>query len=161
MAIRGHQVVNPYSYDLGCTMATTGEMGGCVTITGTGVFGPGLDQANKVVGYSAAPSGKVPMGVLLHTVESYDTSRIPQNFQNPNVVPVNSVVTVARQWRGKTNNLHPATTGVATTIPGATAYVGPNGNFTTLSTSGYPKVGRFESYVDADGFCEVSVNIDN
>lgn len=159
MAIRGHQVVDPYSYDLGCTMATTGEMGGCVVITGTGNFGPGLDQANKVVGYSASPSGKIPMGVLMHTVQNYDTSVVPENFQNSNVKPINSKVTLVRKFRGKVNNLHAATTGVIT--PGATAYVGPNGNYTTLSTSGYAKVGRFESYVDTDGFCEVSVNIDN
>lgn len=157
--IRGHQVVNPYSYDLSCTMATTGEMGGCVVLTGTGVVKTGLDQPTKIVGYAANPSGKYPAGVLFHTVEDYDTSKIPQNFQNHNVVPVNSKVTLVRQFRGMVNNLHAASTG--SMAYGVPAYVGPNGNYTTVSTSGWPRVGRFESGVDSDGFVEISVNIDN
>jgi hypothetical protein len=158
MAIRGHQVVDPYTYDLSCTMVTEGEMGGCAVLTGTGSFTTGMDQSNKIVGYASNPSGKYPAGVLLHTVEDYDTSKIPQNFQNHNVVPVNSKVTLVRKFRGRVNNLVPASTGAM--AYGVPAYVGANGNYTTVSTSGYPRAGRFESGVDTDGFVEISVNID-
>lgn len=157
MAIRGHQVVDPFSYDLSCTMNGEGEMGG-VVCAATGTHTGGMDNSAKTVSYVANPSGRKPMGVLLHTVDDYDTSAVPRDFQNYNVVPINSKVTLARKFRGKVNNLHAATTGNIT--PYATAYVGPNGNFTTLSSSGYPSVGRFESAVDTDGFCEVAVNID-
>lgn len=158
MAIRGHQVVDPYANDLSCTMATEGEMGGCVVLTGTGTVGTGMDSQEKIVGYAANPSGMKPGGVLLHTVEDYDTSKIPENFQNHNLKPVNSKVTLARKFRGRVNNLDPASTG--SMAYGVDAYVGPSGNYSTVSTSGWPKVGRFESSVDAGGFCEISVNID-
>jgi len=138
-------------------MNSVGEYGGCVVLT-TGTFTAGMDNSSKTVGYALTASGRKPMGVLMHTVENYDVSRVPTNYQNANLVPLNSKVTLVRKFRGKVNNLHPATTGAVT--PGATMYVGPSGNYTTLSTSGYPSVGRFESAVDTDGFCEISVNID-
>jgi len=157
MAIRGHQVVDPFTYDLSCTMDGSGEMGGCVCAA-TGTHTGGMDNSAKTVSYVSNPSGRKPMGVLMQTVVDYDTTSIPQNYQNYNIVPINSKVTLVRKFRGKVNNLHAATTGNIT--PYADMYLGPNGNYTTLSTSGYPSVGRFESAVDADGFCEVAVNID-
>ncbi len=157
MAIRGHQLVDPYSWDLSCTANGTGEMGGVVCVA-TGSYTTGMDNASKTVSYVANPSGRKPMGVLMQTVKDYDTSDVPTNFQNYNVVPLNSKVALARKFRGRVNNLHPATTGSIT--PAATMYLGPDGKYTTLSTSGYPVVGRFESAVDTDGFCDVSVNID-
>ena len=157
MAIRGHQVSDPYSYDLSCTMNGVGEMGGVVCLT-TGTFTTGMDNASKTVSYVAAPSGLKAMGLLLQTVKNYDTSDVPQNFQNYNIVPINSKVALTRKFRGRVNNLVPASTGSIT--PGANAYVGTLGSLTPVSTSGYPQVGRFESAVDADGFCEVSIHID-
>lgn len=157
MSIRGHQLVDPYSWDLSCTATGTGEMGSIVCL-GTGSFTTGMDNSSKVVSCVANPSGRKPMGVLMQTVQDYDVSVIPTNYQNYNIVPLNSKVAIARKFRGRVNNLHVATTGAIT--PGATMYVGPDGKYTTLSTSGYPSVGRFESAVDTDGFCEISVNID-
>ncbi len=157
MAIRGHQVVDPYTYDLSCSVASTGEMGGCVVLT-TGTFTTGMDNPSKTVSYAVNPSGRKPMGLLMHDVEDYNTSVVPENFQRHNLKPLGSKVALVRKFRGRVNNLHPATTGVIT--PGADMYVGPYGNYTTLSTSGYPKVGRFESAVDTDGFCEIALNID-
>ena len=154
MAIKGHIVES--DYDLSCTMVTAAERGGVVCLTGTGVFGPGMDEANKVVGYSANPSGKVPYGLLLHTVVDYDTSQVSPNFQNPNETPINSKVTLVRKWRGNTNMIVPAD---LTSVAPGVAYLGNSGLLTPTSGSDRPAVGRFESYEDSDGFVNVSINI--
>lgn len=156
MAIRGHQVSNPYADDLSCKMAVEAERGALVCLP-TGTFTTGMDVSAKSVEVPVAPSGRKFAGILMHTVDDYDTTRIPFNYQDPYTVPVNSKVLVKREFRGKINNLHAASSGSIT--PGATMYVGPNGTATPLSTSGYPTAGRFESAVDSDGFVEVSVKI--
>lgn len=156
MAIRGHQVSNPYADDLSFIMTTEAEIGSLVCI-GTGTFYTGMDQSAKTVQAFANSSGKLPAGILMNTVDDYDTSRIPFNFQDPNTVPINSKVLVKREWRGRINNLNPTTSGSIT--PGAPMYVGPNGTATPVNSSGHPLIGRFESNVDSDGFCEVSVHV--
>jgi hypothetical protein len=155
MAIRGHIVES--DYDLTCNMVTEAERGGICCLTGTGVYGPGMDEANKVVGYAADPSGEVVMGLLLHTVDDYDPTLIPHNFQNPDKVPFGKV-TLVRKWRGHTNMIMPAE--LAGVVPGP-AYLGNSGLLTPSGGSGRPTVGRFESYEDSDGFVDVSINIIN
>lgn len=157
MAIRGHFVTNPYADDLSCRVITEEERGALVCLAHTGNFYTGLDQSEKVVEGVAAPSGKKFAGILMHTVSDYDTTSVPYNFQDPYTVPADSKVLVSREFRGRINNLHTASSGSIT--PGATMYVGPNGTATPISTSGYPQAGRFESYVDTDGFVEVSVRV--
>jgi hypothetical protein len=162
MAIKGHQVEDVYSFDLSCTMATAGERGGVVCLTSTGNIGPDMDDSDRVVSYEASPSGKVVMGLLLHTVSDYDTTQVPENFQNPDVVPVNSKVTLIRRWQGMTNMITPSE---VDSIGPSTAYLGNSG---LLSKTSYlvgssgdtrPVVGRFESAADADGFIKVTINI--
>lgn len=156
MAIKGHQVEDAYSYDLSCTMATSGERGGIVCLVSTGSIGPGMDDAEKVVSYATDPSGKVVMGLLLHSVSDYDTTRIPENFQDPNTVPVNSKVTLIRRWAGMTNLIYPSEVNA---IGPSTAYLGNSGLLTKTSGSGRPTVGRFESAADSNGFIQVTINI--
>lgn len=154
MAIRGHQVSNPFADDLSCVMSTEAEIGTLVCLP-TGTVYTGMDRSTKVVEAPAAPSGRKFAGILFNTVDDYDTSKIPFNFQDPHTVPVNSKVLVKREWRGRINNIYPVGSGSITA--GAAMYVGPGGAATPASASGYPQAGRFESNVDSDGFVEVSV----
>ena len=98
MAIRGHQIVDPYSWDLSCTANGSGEMGGVVCVA-TGSYTTGMDNSSKTV-KDVNPSGRKPW-VLMQTVKDYDTSEVPTNFQNYNIVPINSKVALARKFRGR------------------------------------------------------------
>lgn len=140
-------------------MNQVAERGGVVcSVTGSpnqGGSGSALDQFKSQVEYPAAgSSGRYAVGVLLNDMVSLDLTKQHINWQR-NQMQIGSKVTLLRQGWVVTNMLNP---GDAPGL-GSGAYVGNSGLFTTNSANGAAKVGRFESAVDADGFCKVYVNL--
>lgn len=133
---------------------TTAERGGIVVFA-TGVAGSGtaMDAAGAVVTYAASASGRVPAGLLLNDVVSLDLTRQHINWHRDEV-QTGSKVTLLRQGQVTTDSI---VSGV-TVGPGSGAYVGANGDLTTVSTNS-TKVGMFLSAKDADGYAKVDINI--
>lgn len=133
---------------------TTAERGGIVVFA-TGVAGSGaaMDDANAVVTYAASASGRVPAGLLLNDVVSLDLTRQHINWHKDEV-QTGSKVTLLRQGQVTTDSI---VAGV-TVGPGSGAYVGANGDLTTVSTNS-TRVGTFLSAKDADGYAKVDINL--
>ena len=141
-----------------CTTAC--ERGG-MAVLATGAFLPEMDASGNVVSYvTTSPSGRVPVGILMHTTEDYDTTRIPYNYQNMDVVPVNSKVYVLKDGEVITNMIDPAR--LSSIVPGK-AYVTSSGLFTdTVPASGGsidPGSCKFLSGPSDDGYVKVSVKM--
>jgi hypothetical protein len=133
---------------------TTAERGGIVVFA-TGVAGSGaaMDDSNAVVTYAATASGRVPAGLLLNDVVNLDLTRQHINWHKDEV-QTGSKVTLLRQGQVVTDSI---VSGV-TVGPGSGAYVGANGDLTTVSTNSV-KVGTFLSAKDADGYAKVDINL--
>ena len=166
---------------------STDARGGVVVATGTAGAAPSgasLDQSDNQVVYAAAPSGHVPVGMLLVDVVNIDLTR---QILNPykSEAQVGDKVTLMRKGWAVTNSLIAggAGGGVNTITQGAAAYCGPSGNLTadegiiwatgydtpTLSEPAkggfgnfktqFPRVGTFLSKVDEDGYAKVYIDI--
>lgn len=133
---------------------TTAERGG-IMVHATGVAGSGsaMDDSNAVVTYAATASGRVPAGLLLNDVVSLDLTRQHINWHKDEV-QTGSKVTLLRQGQVTTDSI---VAGV-TVGPGSGAYLGANGDLTTVPTNSV-KVGTFLSAKDADGYAKVDINL--
>jgi hypothetical protein len=139
--------------DISFFMNTTGERGGVVVHSTSGV-GASMDDAGAVVAYpTGSPSGTVPAGLLLNDVVNYDLTRQHINWHRDEV-QVGSKVTLLRKGQVTTNRV---ATGV-TPVAGNDAYYDGTGRFTTVTTNSV-KVGKFLSGLDSDGYVKVDVNI--
>lgn len=139
--------------DISFFMVTTGERGGVVVHTNSGV-GISMDDGDAVVGYpNGTPSGTSPVGVLLNDVVDMDLLRTHLNYHRDEV-QVGGKVVVLRQGQVCTNALASGVDPVA----GDAAFYDGAGDLTTVSTNSV-KVGRFLSSVDTDGFAKVDINI--
>ena len=138
--------------DVSFFMNSTAERGGvaCVVTAGSGVS---MDDANAVVEYAAAVSGK-PVGVLLNDVVDLDLTRQHINWYRDEVQK-GGKVTLLRQGQVTTNRLVSG----ATPSAGVDAYVGASGLIGTSNASNAVKIGQFLSAKDADGYAKVSVNL--
>lgn len=124
----------------------------------TGAFLPEMDASTNIVTYPATVSGRVPAGILLHTTENYDTTRVPKNEQNQDIVPINSKVAILVKGEVITNKIAP--TRLASIVPGK-AYVTNTGLFTdTLGAGDVDPVNtRFLSGPSTDGYVKVAINM--
>ena len=138
--------------DVSFFMNTTAERGGVVSVVTAG-SGVAMDDANAVVEYAAAVSGK-PVGVLLNDVVDLDLTRQHINWYRDEVQK-GGKVTLLRQGQVTTNRLVAG----ATPSAGVDAYVGPSGLIGTSNASNAVKIGQFLSAKDADGYAKVSVNL--
>jgi len=138
--------------DVSFFMNSIAERGGvaCVVTAGSGVS---MDDANAVVEYGAAVSGK-PVGVLLNDVVDLDLTRQHINWYRDEVQK-GGKVTLLRQGQVTTNRLVSG----ATPSAGVDAYVGASGLIGTSNASNAVKIGQFLSAKDADGYAKVSVNL--
>ncbi len=128
------------------------EKGGLVSVV-TPSSGVGFDGVG-VAGYAASPSGVQVLGVLLDSVVTYN-SREPRNHYKQEV-NVNSQVSIGRQGWVVTNMIYPGVDPSA----GDVAYLGHSGYFTnSQSPAQAPKVGRFETSKDEDGYAKITLNI--
>jgi hypothetical protein len=96
----------------------------------------------------------------MHTTQDYDVTVIPYNYQNMDVVPVNSKVYILKDGEVITNMIDPAR--LASIVPGK-AYVTASGLFTdVVPASGGsidPGSCKFLSGPSADGYVKLSVKM--
>ena len=138
--------------DVSFFMNTTATRGGVVSVNvATSGLGVSMDDANAVVAYAAVASGSLPVGILLNDVVNIDLTKQHINWHKDEV-QVGGKVTILRNGQVTTNLL------AGTPAAGAKAYVGANGNVSTVSTNAV-QIGQFLSATDADGYAKVSVNL--
>lgn len=126
--------------------------GGFVSVA-TPSSGVGLDGVG-VASYAASPSGAHVLGVLLDDVEDLG-SRTPRNHYKESV-NLNSQVGIGSEGWVVTDFVYPGVTPAA----GDPAYLAHSGYVSNVQTPAQaPKVGRFETSKDEDGFVKVSLNI--
>ena len=145
--------------DISYFMNTVATRGGVVSLVTVG-SGAALDQAQAVVGYSANQSGVQPIGILTCDVVNYDLTRQHINFYRDEVQLGGKVSIISKGWV-TTNNI--------TGNPGAGDYAvlsnsGNIGtvtvaNFPTNNNVGLPKVGRWLSTKDEDGYAKLQIDL--
>ena len=157
MGLKRYLVENDGHMD--CWATTTMERGGMAFVA-TGAHLPEMDASTRVVSYPAIVSGREPAGILMHTVSGYDTTRIPKNEQNQDLVPTNSKVYLLTDGEVITNMIQPSR--LSSIVPGV-AYVANTGLFTDTAptTSGSIAVSnlRFKSGASTDGYIKVAVKM--
>lgn len=127
------------------------DRGGVVSIS-TPSSGHGLDGVG-VAAYVANPSGAIPLGVLLDDVVDYGDKLNRDPYRES--VNVGGAVSIGSEGWVVTNMVYPGVTPTA----GQAAYLGQSGYFTNVQATGAPKLGRFETSKDEDGYLKVSLNI--
>lgn len=155
MALKRHLVDNGGKMDSYAT--TEMERGGMAFYANTG-WVPGMDEGANVVSYPASVSGKVPAGILMHTVVDEDPTVIPRNYQNTDKVRVNEKVYLLTDGEVVTNMVDPAR---LASIKAGPAYVTNSGLFTDQSSGANvnPLNAKFLSGPSADGYVKVSVKM--
>ena len=134
---------------------------GGVAVISTGGSGASMDNGNAVVTFSASPSGKAPVGVLLNDMVSIDLTRQHLN-QHKDEVQKGGKVTLLQKGFVVTNSLEGTDPNA-----GDAAYVAHSGNIATSAIAGNPTnpnhlvVGRFLSDVDEDGYAKVYIDLPN
>mgnify|MGYP003644338427 CR=1 FL=1 len=134
---------------------------GGVACQNTAGSGASMDNGNAVVTYSASPSGKVPVGLLLNDMVDIDLTRQHLN-QHKDEVQKGGKVTLLQKGFVVTNSLEG-------TAPngGDLAYLGHSGNIAASdviaddSQANALVVGRFLSDVDQSGYAKVYIDLPN
>ena len=151
MALKGDRQV--ILQDISYFMNQTAERGGVAVISTVG-SGAAMDSAIQLVQYSTSSSAVKAIGVLLNDVVDIDLTRFHLN-QHKDEVQKGSKVTLLKIGSITTDYL---ASGI-TVAGGNTAYVGAEGRFTNVPPGGGETVGRFDTKVDSEGFCRISVSI--
>lgn len=136
--------------------ATTGEKGGLASVVTVGsgsALGVNYVDEPNVVSYANSASGAIVKGVLLQDVNAaMSATRDFPDYQTLEIRPGDKCTLVSRGWL--VTNLISGTPAV-----GGVAYLGPSGYFKTTQDSSAPKVGRFETTKDANGYARVFVDV--
>ena len=164
MALRPDR--NEHLTDLSYFMNEVAERG-IVVIHDTGGSGAAMDDSSALVKTptSASVSGTNPAGLLLNDVVNLDLTRQHINYAKDEVQK-GSKVLLLRRGTVVTDQIS------GTPTIGADAYVTRVGTISATAIEGVmtvfdgtiprpitPKVGRFLSTLDADGFAKVEINI--
>lgn len=138
--------------------------GGVVTYSTIG-SGGAMDQSQALVVYAANSSGQTPAGLLLDDMVSIDLTRQHINWYQDQMI-IGGKVAVGKKGYWVTNSL---IQGPAAITNGDLAVLTSSGNIMNLpasyATNGSwnqalnPKVGRFMSSADEDGYAKVQVDI--
>ena len=135
---------------------------GGVAVISTGGSGASMDNGSALVTYAAAPSGKVPVGVLMNDMVNIDLTRQHLNQHKDEVQKGGKVTLLAKGWV--------VTSNLEGTDPNAgdVAYLAHSGNLASSNIGGDSTiggarlvVGRFLSDVDEDGYAKVYVDLPN
>lgn len=136
--------------------ATTGEKGGLASVVTAGSGAAlGINYADdpNVVSYADSASGAIVKGVLLQDVNArMSTARDFPDYESLEIRPGDKCTLVSRGWL--VTNIISGTPAV-----GGVAYLGPSGYFKTTQDTSAPKVGRFETTKDANGYARVFVDV--
>lgn len=162
MALKPHQSYNgitTIAYFATGVMARGGVCSATSSTTNSsGVQGASLDFYGRQAGYTNSPSGCKPLGLLVVDTVDIDVSRQQLN-QYKSETLIGSKVTLYKSGEFQTNMIGPAqASGIA--MP-TDAYLGPSGLLysTNYAASGWNKVGRFLTNIDADSYATVDINI--
>lgn len=145
--------------DISFFMNEVAERGGVASL-GTAGSGASMDNGSAVVTYSADPSGKAPMGLLVNDMVNIDLTRQHLN-QHKDEVQKGGKVTLLNKGFVVTNSLQ------GTPAGGDLAYLGHSGNLATptvaagINSGSDNKVGRFLSGVDQNGYAKVYIDLPN
>jgi hypothetical protein len=128
----------------------------CMKTAGSGVA---LDQSEAEVEYAAAPSGKLPVGLLLNDVVNKDLTQTHMNFHKNEMQKGGKVTLLMEGWV-VTDMITPG----ITPLKGQKAYVYESGYISNTAVSdasgmATPAIGRFLSTKDEDGYCKVYVKM--
>ena len=149
--------------DISFFMDEAATRGGVVSHGSTTGSGAAMDQGKAVVTYSAVPSGKVPVGLLLNDMVDIDLNRQHVNWHKDEVARGGKVTLLTRGWV--------VTSSIEGTAPtaGSAAYLAHSGNLASSDLSNDDTdadrstrlVGRFLSGADEDGYYKVSLDLPN
>ena len=135
---------------------------GGVAVISTGGSGASMDNGSALVTYAAAPSGKVPVGLLLNDMVNIDLTRQHLN-QHKDEVQKGGKVTLLQKGFVVTNSLEGTDPNA-----GDVAYLAHSGNLASSNIGGDSTiggarlvVGRFLSDVDEDGYAKVYIDLPN
>ena len=135
---------------------------GGVAVISTGGSGASMDNGTALVTYAAAPSGKVPVGLLLNDMVNIDLTRQHLN-QHKDEVQKGGKVTLLQKGFVVTSNLEGTDPNA-----GDVAYLAHSGNLSSSNIGGDSPiggarlvVGRFLSDVDEDGYAKVYIDLPN
>tara|TARA_R110002020_G_scaffold94636_3_gene227497 strand:- start:640 stop:1131 length:492 start_codon:yes stop_codon:yes gene_type:complete len=148
--------------DISFFMNEAATRGGVVAVS-TGGSGASMDNGAALVTYSAIPSGKVPVGLLMNDMVSIDLTRQHLNQHKDEVQKGGKVTLLQKGWV-VTNSLE-GTSPAA----GNAAFLAHSGNLSASDLSndegdvdGSTRVvGRFLSGVDEDGYAKVFIDLPN
>lgn len=154
MALKGIRMV--LEDDITAACASVQERG-VVVCYSTGGSGIALGDSKTVVDVFANPSGKVPYGLLMNDVVDTDTAVTWRNVHK-DTTEINEPCTTLKKGRVFTNKV------TGTPTAGAVAYLVASGLLSpTVDANGgivaTPKVGRFASSKDADGYAGIDINL--
>lgn len=145
--------------DISFFMDQVNNRGGIVCLLTAG-SGAAMDQSEAAVEYKAAPSGFMPMGLLLNDVVNKDLTRTHLNFHKNEVQKGNKVTLLLEGWA--VTDLIDADN---TPTLGQKAYVGVSGLISSVAQSddsgigAGDSIGRFMSTKDENGFAKVYVKM--
>lgn len=140
--------------DISFFMDQVVERGGvaCLKTAGSGAA---LDQSAAEVEYAADPSGGCPVGLMIYDMVNVDLTKYTLNQAKMEVQKGSKVVLGTEGWY-LTDMIK---SGVAPS-GGDNAYVAESGLLTDTDGGGiYPKVGKWLSSKDADGYAKVYVKL--
>jgi len=148
--------------DISFFMNEAATRGGVVAHGSTAGSGASMDNGSAVVTYSADPSGKVPVGLLINDMVSIDLTRQHLNQHKDEVQKGGKVTLLTKGWV-VSSSLD------GTPAAGGLAYLGHSGNIATATYvagvdgggSSANIVGRFTSAVDQDGYAKVFIDLPN
>jgi len=131
--------------------------GGIMTVATAG-SGSAMDQAAATVAYAVNPSGLAPVGVLMGDVVNNDLTRQKENVHKEET-QLGGKVTLWTQCQVVTNMIK---SGDDPTV-GQAAFLTGSGllSVTNLGDIATPRVGKFLSTKDEDGYCKVSIDVTN
>ena len=150
MALKGdrHELDTEVTY----FMNETASRGAVVSVSTQG-SGSAMDSASSVATVAAEASGASPLGVLLNDVVNIDQTRQHLNWHKDEVQQ-GGKVTILTKGFVVTDQID------GTPTAGQVAYVADSGKISaTQDSSTAPKIGRFLSKKDADGYAKVSINL--
>ena len=133
---------------------------GGVAVISTGGSGASMDNGTALVTYAAAPSGKVPVGLLLNDMVNIDLTRQHLN-QHKDEVQKGGKVTLLQKGFVVTSNIEGTDPNA-----GDVAYLAHSGNLASSNIGGDDSghkmvVGRFLSDIDEYGYANVYIDLPN
>lgn len=164
MGLKGDRNIKEDCIDFYLNEAATRGVIATISTVGSGVS---LDNPAQLATIAANPSGSKVAGVLMHDVVDIDTTRYFLNTKKNEVVK-GSKVQIAKEGFIVTDDIE-----AGTVTAGEAAYIGNSGLFATdaaiagygctvteeSNATSYPKVGRFLTTKDQDGYCKIDIEI--